>query len=584
MAVGVAVSTGGVRTYVSRAMSIGFAELLPLLLSYLVLIAAPAAAAGAVLLLQSRRERLRAEAAEEKLDQVQRHFRLAADGARAGVWTWRRDKDVVELSQRLSRMLGAPAESLTVPGFIALFVDEDRHKVQLAFAQARDRGALDVAVRANVAGKILFVELRGVAIEDPSAPELAAVVGTAIDITPRREAELRSLTQERRLKEAVESFSGPFALFDQRSRLLMWNRSFATLFQVPANLLRPGASYDAVMTAASSAIRRERHDPNDGQSREIELANGAWLQMVERRTAEGGLLAVGVEITPIKRQEEALIQKERNLRKLVSELERSEGRNKELARKYEEEKIKAEDASRAKTSFLANMSHELRTPLNAVIGFSDMMTKEIFGPLGSPRYKEYVRDIQHSGELLLDMINDILDTAKIEAGRMQIFPKPIDPMDPIEQAVRMVRPRADEKKLQLAVDAEDLPEEIVADFRTVKQMVLNLLSNALKFTESGGVMVRARPHRDGVMIQVIDTGPGIPEAFLSRLAQPFEQVDAELSRKHGGTGLGLAITKSFAEMHGGELHIESEVGKGTVVSIWLPNEAKAQAADVADAA
>jgi two-component system cell cycle sensor histidine kinase PleC len=171
---------------------------------------------------------------------------------------------------------------------------------------------------------------------------------------------------------------------------------------------------------------------------------------------------------------------------------------------------------------------------------------------------------------LLDMIGDILDMARIEAGKFNLAPRPMDPRTAIDQAVRLMKRRAQDKQLDLVVEAEHVPE-IVADHRAVKQMLLNLLSNALKFTETGEVRVRAGPGKDGgVLLEVSDTGPGIEPEALKRLARPFEQVDAEYTRAHAGTGLGLALTKAFAELHGGTFDIQSTVGKGTIVSIALP--------------
>jgi two-component system cell cycle sensor histidine kinase PleC len=189
--------------------------------------------------------------------------------------------------------------------------------------------------------------------------------------------------------------------------------------------------------------------------------------------------------------------------------------------------------------------------------------------MGNDQYRQYANDIHGSGNHLLDLISDILDMAKIEAGKMALQPRPLDPLSAIEEAVGLTRPRADEKNLQVIVDADGLPE-IEADHRAVKQMLINLLSNAIKFTDQGAIMVRGRPTPEGVAIRVVDTGCGIPADQLPRLARPFEQVETELARNHSGTGLGLALTKSLAEMHGGRLAIESEVGKGTIVSIFLP--------------
>jgi two-component system cell cycle sensor histidine kinase PleC len=567
LAVGMAAATGGLRIAAAAPVGFGTPEMLRLILMYALLLAAPGLAAAGALYAHARGQRVRAEIAEEKLDRAQRHFRVAVDGARAGVWTWRPGDGMIELSPRLQQMLAAPEANFPVGQFIALAGKEDRAHLQTAFIQARETGALEVSFRIQRDNRIHWVELRGVLVaEDGVVP---AMVGTALDVTPRREAELRTVALEKRLKEAIDSFSGPFALFDGRRRLVTWNTFFANQFQIPPQMLRRGATYDSISVAMSAALRQERSDPRDPQTREVELGDGRWLQLVERATGENGVVLVGVDITALKRHEENLTNQERHLSKAVEELQRSEARAKELKKRYEQEKHRAEEASRAKTAFLANMSHELRTPLNAINGFSEIMANEILGPLGTPKYREYAKDIWASGELLLDMINDILDMAKIEAGKLNLAPRPLDPAIAIDQAVRLLRRRAEEKGLQLVVDAHNLPE-IEADHRAVKQMLLNLLSNAVKFTEAGGVVVQARPQDDGVLIQVVDTGPGIPPEALPRLARPFEQVDVEYTRTHGGTGLGLALTKTFAELHGGRFDIDSEVGKGTVVTIWLP--------------
>jgi two-component system cell cycle sensor histidine kinase PleC len=389
---------------------------------------------------------------------------------------------------------------------------------------------------------------------------------------------------ERQLRAAIESFSGPFALWDGRRRLLLWNQRFANLFDLGPELLRPRASYEAIAAAAAARIRREKHDAADPDVRIIELVSGDWLHILERRTGDGGMVTVGVDITPLKHKEEELARNERRLQDALKRAETQEYKIKALAREAQEERQKAEDASRAKSAFLANMSHELRTPLNAVIGFSEIMSNELFGPIGNDQYKQYSSDIFDSGNHLLDLINDILDMAKIEAGKLALAPRPLDPMVVIEQAVRLTKRKAEEKGLAIVVDAENLPE-IEADHRAVKQMLLNLLSNAVKFTDEGAVMVHARANAQGLTLRVVDTGCGIPPAHLPRLAQPFQQVESELSRNHTGTGLGLALSKSLAEMHGGKLSIQSEMGKGTIVMIWLPRtfggarEAEATAAE-----
>lgn len=235
---------------------------------------------------------------------------------------------------------------------------------------------------------------------------------------------------------------------------------------------------------------------------------------------------------------------------------------------------RAEAANKAKSRFLANMSHELRTPLNAVIGFTDMMRQRTFGPLGNERYEEYATLIYDSGQLLLDLISDMLDMAKIEAGKLELNLENVDFNGTVEDSVRMLRDRAENCGLELTMSLPKEPLFVVADKRAVKQILLNLLSNAIKFTPAGGhVGVSVRTADGLAAITVRDTGIGIAESDLKRLGNPFEQVNGDpmLSKSgSGGSGLGLALVRALMEKHGGTLHIESEEGVGTDVKVCFP--------------
>ncbi len=229
------------------------------------------------------------------------------------------------------------------------------------------------------------------------------------------------------------------------------------------------------------------------------------------------------------------------------------------------------EANAAKSRFLANMSHELRTPLNAIIGFSDMMMSELFGPLSNPRYAEYVRHIKQGGEHLRDLINDVLDMSKIEAGRFDLELETFSVPKLISDVLTTVSVTAGRKKIDLALEMEqDLPQ-LYADRRAVKQMLLNLLANAIKFTPpEGQVATWARREGAFLVLEVRDTGVGIPADDLSRLTQPFEQAAKLGSAGETGTGLGLALVRAMAELHAGSLTISSEEGKGTLVRIAVP--------------
>ncbi|HEX9463508.1 MAG TPA: ATP-binding protein [Alphaproteobacteria bacterium] len=228
-------------------------------------------------------------------------------------------------------------------------------------------------------------------------------------------------------------------------------------------------------------------------------------------------------------------------------------------------------ANRAKSEFLANMSHELRTPLNAIIGFSEFMASGALGPTGSPKYLEYARDIGSSGKHLLDMISEILDMSKIEAGQFDVVPEAVA-LEPVaEFCLRLVAGRAEAEQITLTNLVEKGLPKVHADERALKQILLNLLSNAVKFTRPGGrVTVSAAPDRQMMKLVVADTGVGIAPEDIQRIGEPFRQLGGALNKPHEGTGLGLAITKRLVALHGGSLFIESEPGKGTAVMVKLP--------------
>ncbi|MEQ8354394.1 MAG: PAS-domain containing protein [Kiloniellaceae bacterium] len=232
----------------------------------------------------------------------------------------------------------------------------------------------------------------------------------------------------------------------------------------------------------------------------------------------------------------------------------------------------AEMANRTKGDFLATMSHELRTPLNAIIGFSELITREVFGPVGHENYSDYILNIHESGNHLLTIINDILDVSKAEAGMIDLYEEDVDLREVIASGLRLIGPRARESNVRLVTDYAEPLCLVVADARRLKQILINLLSNAVKFTPSGGqVTVRAWASPDsGAAFQVVDNGIGIAAEEQARMLEPFTQVESGLSRKHDGTGLGLPLCRALIEVHSGTLELESALGEGTSITVILP--------------
>lgn len=248
---------------------------------------------------------------------------------------------------------------------------------------------------------------------------------------------------------------------------------------------------------------------------------------------------------------------------------RLESKNRELIEANE----KAEFANRTKSEFLAAMSHELRTPLNAVIGFSEIIHNESFGPCDE-KYRDYALDINQSGQHLLELINDILDISKVESGAGEIDEEQIEIREVIQSVVTMVKGRAQKGDVNLELEVADQLPALRADNRKLKQILVNLLSNAIKFTDPGGTVTLRIWCRtgSGYVFQVADTGIGIALDDIPKALTPFQQVDGELSRKYEGTGLGLPLTKALIELHGGSLDLQSRLGVGTTVTVRLPEE------------
>ncbi len=506
---------------------------------------------------------------------------LALDGGQCGLWDWNLAGGSFFWSRSMFEILGMNPDSGVLPyqTVASRIHPEDARLDELAEELLQGHSKVfDHEFRMqHVSGDWIWLRARAALAGEH-------LVGIVFDITRQKHLDRLNREAEVRLKDAVENISEAFVLWDADSRLVLCNSKYQQFHSLPSSLCQPGTAYSAVAAVAKEPLVRQfvpgQNNETGVKSMEVQLADGRWLQINERRTKEGGFVSVGTDISALKKQEERLLHSERTLMNAVRDLQKERlvadeqsRRLTELAESYASEKARAETANRAKSEFLANMSHELRTPLNAIIGFSEMMSQEMFGPLGNDKYGEYSLDINTSGQFLLDVINDILDVSKIEAGRVELEIEDVGIKSIINDAIRLISPRANESQVSISTKIGVL-RNMSADGRALKQVFINLLSNAVKFTPEGGkVVVSAREKDHVVHIRISDSGIGIPARDIEKLGRPFEQVENQLTKSKGGSGLGLAISRSLVELHGGTLRIESIVGDGTTVTVSLPRHA-----------
>ena len=490
------------------------------------------------------------------------------------IW-WEMDPSLDRLtfiSSHAETVLGYPCESWC------------REGVWTGRIHAMDRGraiaAVAAAARGDVSSEIEFrmtaadghdVWMCGMVLSSGAVGDSRSPAGLWIDRTRQVSIQQELADNVQRFRDFAEAETDWFWEMDEHLRFCFLSEQFERATGVdPARLLGKDrrqllAESDSVIDDITTEDEWERHiqgleahEPFQDFRHPRPAGNGRrfYLSISGKPVFDGkgrfkGYRGTGRNITEQTRIEKALRESERQLR-LESE--------------------RAEEASRAKSEFLANMSHEIRTPLNAILGFSDFMQREILGPVGNRKYLEYANAIHTSGCHLLELVNDVLDLSKIDAGRYVLTLRTVDLVDLINSCLQIMKETARRKSIEVQFDTQEIFPAVIVDLRAMKQVILNLLSNALKYTDTGGrVKVTLRLKAGDVFIVVSDTGVGIPQDDIATLTEAFVQGSSDHAYlAHEGTGLGLAITDSLIRMHGGTLAIESESGVGTAVTIHLP--------------
>jgi two-component system cell cycle sensor histidine kinase PleC len=372
------------------------------------------------------------------------------------------------------------------------------------------------------------------------------------------------------LKELFDQIPQPIAYFDANNRLGACNLSFRDAFPVviESEFLKrasigPASNQSNVSYGALARFGRAEPSQSGNLPATLSTARGDF-QPHMHKFPDGGTLLVLRDVSDQQRKEEEY---QRQIAVLKAELaEAQHGRQDAI------------DTARIRKDFLTATSHELRTPLNAMLGFSEILTGEMFGPMQNERYLEYAKIIHQSGVHVLSLINDLLDLSKLDAGKLELCVEPVQILKVIIDCVRSVEPQATRDQIGISIQVYDGIDQLRVDNRRLHQMLLNLLSNALKFTPSGGeITIEVFRRGPDIAISVSDTGIGIRAEDIPKVLEPFGQVESLMGQKHKGTGLGLPLTKELAELHGGSLTMESNVDAGTTVTITLPPDATAAA-------
>ncbi len=499
--------------------------------------------------------------AEAALVESEERFRSAVEYAGHGIAILSVDGRFLQVNRVFRDTTGYTADLLAQLTLKDLTPDADWTDESRRLDAVLDGTARSYTMRKRMvhfAGHTVPMRVTAAMVRGSGGIPLSLVYQT-LDETEQHEAEARAQRAETHLLDAFETLSDDILLFDPDDRLVLTNSKLKETLPDLADVLVPGTTFSDIIRRVESAglvadgdgttadwmsWRLDHFRRRAGQPFEVKLRDGRWFLVRESRTADGSTLILRSNITEMKRREAALA----------------------------EAKLLADRANRAKSEFLANMSHELRTPLNAINGFSELLLKEVFGPVGAPIYREYLGNILAAGQHLLTLIDDILDLARIEDRSIELSDRLVDMATLVETCVGIIDHRARGKEITVVNAVSPTLAFLRCDSQRLRQILLNLLTNAVKFTPRGGlVTVHGRRARSGhLLLSVSDNGIGMSAQDIQVALSNFGQVESVFTRHEGGTGLGLPLCRALMEAHGGTLEIISRSGEGTTVTLRFP--------------
>jgi len=538
-----------------------------------------------------------AERANDRLKMSERRFRALVDNAFDGIAIIDAGGNIVFATEAVARMFNATPEQLTDYAAAKLATDEFLPAMDKTFCDllARPGNKANLSIWARTfAGHRIWIETSASNMLDD--PSINGIVMNVRDATERKNTDselkmhlsvLEKLATTAAMDDVLNGLAEAMEVLKTGMRATVLLIDDDNRFRVAAAPTMPELYFETyngmvadstVGPCGQAAVRGEQIIIADARTHPTFLGHeeiaetlevgSVWSHPIMAR--DGRVLGT---VTMIFRRSSSpstddlnFLEGAAKLASLTIERRRADQRLSEALRA-------AEIANHSKSQFLANMSHELRTPLNAIIGFSEMIREEMFGPVGAPEYSEYIGDIHSSGRHLLALINDILDISKIEAGQFELDEGWVQLEGVANWSTDLIRHRARENNVALRIDCDPAVERAFLDERAIKQICLNLMSNATKFTPAGGTVtlsIGADEETGDLKIAVCDTGIGIEPHLISKVMEPFGQAEGPMARSFGGTGLGLPITKSLVELHGGTLHLDSKPGEGTCVTIGMP--------------